>query len=175
MDLCCPGQAVLCDWQWVCVVLCQTEQAEGCWTSQQWWVAIWGGKGGGIFFPCSVHSECRMILSCKAASLQRLQFCKSIRTSFNLVNQLSPFFLYIIIPYHEFFLCFALTGFIMFQAVGVSTSSLGKLLWGPVSFVVRSCVNIVLTFSFNFMLLALRHELMLVSIYGLNGPHLPEI
>lgn len=42
------------------VVLCQTEQAE---------VAIWGGKGRGILFPYSVHSEYRMILLCKAASL----------------------------------------------------------------------------------------------------------
>lgn len=71
-----------------------------------------GRKGWRVFFPCSVHSKYRMIPSCKAASLQRLQFCKSIRTFFNLVNHLSPFFLYSIIPYHEFFLCFALTGFI---------------------------------------------------------------
>lgn len=71
-----------------------------------------GRKGWRDFFPCSVHTEYRMILSCKAACLWRLQFCKSINTSSNLVNHLSPFFLYSIIPYHEFFLCFALTGFI---------------------------------------------------------------
>ena len=150
---------------------CQTvSRLEGCCTESAE-MAIWGGKRGGIFFPCSAHSEYRMILSCKAASLLSLQFCKSIRTYFNLVNHLSPFFLYGITPYHAFFLCFALPGFICSKQWEFPPVHLENYY----DFCCKFPLTWYLHFSFNFTLLVLRHEVMLISIYGLHFHCLPEI
>lgn len=171
MDLCCTGQVGLSGVGSV-LLCCQTvSRLEAVRVSRD---GSLGRKGWGNFFPCSVHSEYRMILSCKAASLLSLQFCKSIRTYFSLVNHLSPFFLYRIISYHAFFLCFALPGFICSKQWEFPPVPLGnyyEVQWVCCKFP----LTMVLTFSFNFMFLVLRHELMLISIYGLNFHCLPEI
>lgn len=68
MDLCCTGQVGLSDTGSVLFCCSTASRLEGCCTESAE-MATWRGKGAGIFFPCSVHSEYRMILSCKAASL----------------------------------------------------------------------------------------------------------
>lgn len=104
--------------------------------SQQRWQ--FGNVGGGcLLLFCtfrahnvSVIESCPFLLS--FTILQKHE-------NFNLGNQHGLFFFHGIAPCCVVFLVSCSSWIHLFQTAGLSTSSLGKLLWGPMSCVVSSC------------------------------------